>query len=132
MADQPDETTEKQTIGGLEIKELPSTQPANETPTEGTEGMTAPEVDISFEPLKDYLGIAHPDDEEAGKMKFIWGFFQKGRERADALQAIKNTMATLTQPEIGESRLHQMYAYTRLMAESRSIEKEKRVYESGR
>jgi hypothetical protein len=86
--------------------------------------------DIGYIPLQDFLGMSHPDDEQKEKMAFIWSEVGKGRSREETLEAIKEIRHRLSPPEIGESYLHKLWAYVRLLADGRSIEREKKTYES--
>lgn len=94
-------------------------------------GTTAvPDVpDIGFVPLQDYLGMKTVDDSDKDMLQYVWNSFAKGRDRADTLASIKEAQMRLTQPEVGEKWLPKLYNYTRLIEESRSVEKEKKVYE---
>ncbi len=85
--------------------------------------------DIGYVPLQDFLGMSHPDDEQKEKLQFIWNEVGKGRSREDTLEAIKDIRHRLSPPDIGESYLHKLWAYVRLMADGRSIEREKKAYE---
>lgn len=86
--------------------------------------------DTGFLPLQDFLGMAHPDDEQKEKMSFVWAEVGKGRSREETLEAIRGIRDRLSPPEIGESYLHKLWAYVRLMADGRSIEKERKTYEN--
>lgn len=97
---------------------------------ESTELAPKPEIpDTGFLPLQDFLGMASADDEQKEKLKFIWDFFQKGRNREETLEAIKEARYRLSPPEMGENYLHKLYVYTRLLADERSIQKERKLYE---
>jgi hypothetical protein len=85
--------------------------------------------DTGYIPLQEYLGIKALDEEDKNQLKFIWDSFAKGRDRADTLEAIKEARNRLSEPEIGEKWLGKLYAYTRLIEEGRSVEKERKVYE---
>lgn len=90
-----------------------------------------PEIpDTGFLPLQDFMGLAHPDDEQKEKLSFIWNEVGKGRSREETLEAIKNIRYSLSAPDVGENYLHKLYSYVRLMADGRAIEREKKVYES--
>jgi hypothetical protein len=86
--------------------------------------------DTGFIPLQDFMGIAHPDEEQKDKLQHIWEYYQKGRDRAETIEEIKKSMHKLGAPPLGEDQLHRLYAYTRLQNESRSINKELRAYEN--
>lgn len=86
--------------------------------------------DTGYIPLQDYLGMKTVDDSDKDMLQYIWGSFAKGRDRAETLEAIRDAQRRLTQPDVGEKWLTKLYAYTRLIEESRSIEKEKKVYEA--
>jgi len=102
-----------------------------ETPMGDSDGqsITAKIPDIGFLPLQDFMGIDHPDGEQKDKLDFVWKYFNNGRDRVDTLQAIKEAKNSLSQPDIGQTHLHKLYAYTRLLDQSRAIEREKRVYQ---
>lgn len=86
--------------------------------------------DTGFVPLQDFMGIAHPDDEQKDKLQHIWEYYQKGRDRAETIEEIKKSMHKLGEPPLGEDQLHRLYSYVRLQNESRSINKELRAYEN--
>lgn len=86
--------------------------------------------DTGYIPLQDFLGMAHPDDEQKEKLQFIWNEVGKGRSREATLEAIKDIRRRLSPPEVGETYLHKLYVYTKLIADGRSIEREKKVYET--
>lgn len=86
--------------------------------------------DTGYIPLQDFMGISNPDDSQKDKLQFIWNYYQKGRDRADTIVEIKETMHRLGQPPMGEDHLNRLYSYTRLRNESRSINKEIKAYES--
>lgn len=110
----------------LEVEEI-TTEPMGAS---DGEAITVKPDDTGSVPLQDFLGISNPDEGQKDKLDFIWGYFAKGRDRADTLRAIKEAKSRLSQPEVGETHLHKLYAYTRLLEDARSIEKEKKVYEN--
>jgi hypothetical protein len=93
------------------------------------QSMTVKPTDTGYVPLQDFLGMANPDDGQKEKLAFIWSEVGKGRSREDTLEAIKDIRYRLSPPEIGESYLHKLWAYVRLLADGRSIEKERKIYE---
>jgi hypothetical protein len=101
------------------------------TPMGNSDGQSIKAVipDIGFLPLQDFLGMAHPDDEQKEKMNFVWNEVGKGRSREETLEAIRDIRDRLSPPEIGETYLTKLWAYVRLMADGRSIERERKVYE---
>lgn len=118
MSDTPKPTT-------LQVTELPSNPGGSDIVTTGK-----PEIpDTGYLPLQDFMGLAHPDDEQKEKLQFIWDSFAKGRDRAETLTAIKEAKYRLSPPDIGEDYLHKLWAYTRLTEEGRSIAREKAAYE---
>lgn len=86
--------------------------------------------DTGFMPLQDFLGMSHADEDQKEKMNMIWQEVGKGRSREETLEAIKDIRHRLSPPEIGETYLHKLFVYVKLMAEGRSIEREKRAHET--
>lgn len=86
--------------------------------------------DTGFMPLQDFLGMSHADDDQKEKMNFVWNEVGKGRSREETLEAIKDIRHRLSPPEVGETYLHKLFVYVKLMAEGRAIEREKKTYES--
>lgn len=84
--------------------------------------------DTGFLPLQDFMGLAHPDDEQKEKLQHIWDFYQNGRDRSETIETIKQEMHKLGAPPLGEDQLHRLYAYTKLLNESRSINREIKAY----
>jgi hypothetical protein len=109
----------------LQVEDIPPQE--NGEPTLGEPAVEP--TKLGYEELGDLLGIAHPDSEQLNKLQFIWDHFSKGRDRIDALEAIKATQRTMSQPEIGESYLHQLFTYTRLLSTVRDAQREMKVYE---
>ena len=113
-------------IDTLQVEEIPPQE--NGEPTLGE-----PQIEnekLGHEELGDLLGIAHPDSEQLNKLQFIWDHFAKGRDRVDALEAIKAAQRRMSPPEVGESYLHQLFTYTRLLSTVREAEREMKVYEN--
>lgn len=81
------------------------------------------------EALADILGIAAPDDAQKDKLDYIWEYYLKGRDREDAIDAMRADQIKLGAPELGETYLHKFYSYVRILADIRGAEKEKKAYE---
>lgn len=107
----------------LQVEELP-------TQEEVEQKANIPEEPTGFEVVQDLMGVEHPDDSQRDKLQYIWDHFSKGRDRIDALEAIKRTQMSLSPPDIGESYLHKLYTYTRLMSTVRDAEREMKVYKN--
>lgn len=104
----------------IKVEEIPDVQQS-----------TQPDIpDTGYIPLQDFMGISNPDEAQKEKLQYIWESFAKGRDRAETIDAIKGAKYRLSAPEIGEDYLHKLYSYTRLLEDGRSIEKEKKAYES--
>jgi hypothetical protein len=86
------------------------------------------QLQTGFTVLQDFLGIGNADSAQREKLQFVWSHFAKGRDRSEALDAIRGIYDRLSPPEIGESYLHKLFAYTRLLDEERSINREKQAY----
>lgn len=86
--------------------------------------------DTGYLPLQNYMGIDNPKDDQKEKMQYVWDVFGKGRDRAGTLEAIKDVRHRLSPPEMGETYLTKLWSYARLVDDGRSIEREKKAYES--
>lgn len=110
----------------LQVTDLPVSPTGSDVIT-----TAKPEIpDTGYLPLQDFMGMAHPDDEQKDKLQYIWNEVGKGRSREETLEAIKEIRYRLSPPEVGDNYLHKLYAYVRLMGEGRAIEREKKVYEA--
>lgn len=89
------------------------------------------EVPTGFEVLSDMLGISAPDDVDTGKLKYVWDYYQKGRNREEAIDAMRADMRNMSMPNtlVGESYLHKFYSYVRILDDIRASNKEKQAYE---
>lgn len=93
-------------------------------------GLQAPDpIPVGYQAVQDFLGMASADESQKEKMQYIYDHYAKGRDRSEAIEAIADAKRRLSPPDIGETYLHKLYAYTRLEAESRSIEREKKAFE---
>ena len=118
--------------------ETPNIQVENIEPTSSAEndkltvGQPDLDVDLGFKTIGDVLGMVKPDDSEMDKLQYIWDYFQKGRTHDEALDAFYDIKMKMAQPNVmaGETRLHQMYSYVRILNDIRSSEKEKKLYEN--
>lgn len=111
----------------LQVESIPDT--TNEE-LSGVQSFKDSVPDTGYLPLQDFMGITSPDDAQKDKLQYIWESFAKGRDRAETLEAIKDAKLRMSAPDIGENYLHKLYSYTRLIEDGRSIEREKKVYES--
>lgn len=118
--------------------ETPNIQVENIEPTSSAEndkltvGQPDLDVDLGFKTIGDVLGMVKPDDSEMDKLQYIWDYFQKGRTKDEAIDEFYNVKMKMAQPNVmaGETRLHQMYSYVRILNDIRSSEKEKKLYEN--
>jgi hypothetical protein len=84
-----------------------------------------------FEIVQDIMGITSPSDEQKYKLQYIWDHYSKGRDRDDAIDAMRAAQRRLGAPEIGETYLHKLYSYTKILGVVRSAQREARAYENG-
>lgn len=115
----------------VQVEEItPESQPEQDKLVVGE-----PDLDsnLGFKVVADVLGMKSPTTEEQDKLGYIWDYFQKGRTYDEAIDAFYETKMKMAQPNIslGETRLHQMYSYVRILNDIRSAEKEKKLYEGG-
>lgn len=113
-----EETSDNQ----LQVEILPTNEGSD------VQQMRAETPDLGFVPLQDFMGIANPDDKQKEQLGFVWNYFAKGRDRAETLNEIKNIRDLIAPPEVGETYLHKLFSYTRLLENERSINKEKQAY----
>lgn len=85
--------------------------------------------DFDYLSLQDLMGIDRASDEQKAKLQDIWEHFSKGVSKEEALKKISEVRYNLDPPEIGESYVHKMWAYTRILADIESAEQMKSAYE---
>lgn len=101
------------------------------TSSNDIQSLKTPEpISTGYKAVQDFLGMASTDNEQQEKLQYIWESFSKGRDRDDTLDAINEAYRRLSPPDVGQTYLHKLFAYTRLIEDGRSIEKEKKIYES--
>lgn len=86
-------------------------------------------TDFDYLSLQDLMGLDKASDDQKAKLQDIWEHFSKGVTKEEALKKISEIRYNLTPPEIGESYIHKMWAYTRILADISRAEQEKSAYE---
>jgi hypothetical protein len=98
-----------------------------------------PEADLSKEPmptlagdylpLKDFYGIKDLDRGTQDKLQTVWEHFaQDAKTPSTVLNRIRLEHHNLAQPNIGDTRLNQMYGYVRILQDIKESEQLKRAY----
>ncbi len=85
--------------------------------------------DFDYISLQDLMGLDKTSDDQKAKLQDIWEHFSKNSTKEEALKKISEVRYNLTPPEIGESYIHKMWAYTRILADISRAEQEKSAYE---
>lgn len=101
--------------------------PTESIPTESD--LTTDKQDFDYLSLQDLMGLDHASDDQKSKLQDIWEHFSKGVSKEEALKKISEVRYNLDPPEIGESYVHKMWAYTRILADIESAEQMKSAYE---
>lgn len=96
-------------------------------PTESD--ITTDKQDFDYISLQDLMGLDHASDDQKVKLQEIWEYFSKDTTKEEALKKISEIRYNLDPPEIGESYIHKMWAYTNILASIDSAEKMKSAYE---
>jgi hypothetical protein len=111
--------------GQLQVEELPVETGESAI----AQDISQPSLPTGFEVIQDIMGIAHPSDEQRDKLQYIWDYFSKGRDRAEGIDAMRAAQRRLGAPDIGETYLHKLFAYTRVLDTIRGAQKEAKAYE---
>lgn len=108
-------------------------EPEADTPADkevGTIDSDIPNIDNNYVPLQEYYGIEEPTPDQQKYLSEVWEYFQdEGMDRGDVLKAIRNVHNQLVEPEIGQSKLSQLYSYVRINRDIDAAKKEKEAYQ---
>jgi len=113
------------TSDGLIIEKIEPTE--EKIPTEAD--ILNDEQEFDYLSLQDLLGLDRVSDDQKEKLNDIWQFFSDGKTMEEAMNAIADVRYNLTPPEIGESYLHKMWAYTNILKDIQASEGMKKAYE---
>lgn len=100
---------------------------AETIPTESD--ITTDKQDFDYISLQDLMGLDHASDDQKAKLQDIWEYFSKDTTKEEALKKISEVRYNLDPPEIGESYIHKMWAYTNILASIDGAQKMKSAYE---
>lgn len=109
----------------LIVEELTTTEQT--IPTESD--ITTDKQDFDYISLQDLMGLDHASDDQKAKLQEIWEYFSKDVTKEEALKKISEVRYNLDPPEIGESYIHKMWAYTNILASIDGAQKMKSAYE---
>lgn len=108
-------------------------EPEVEAPADkdvGTIDSDIPNVENNYVPLQEYYGIEEPTPDQQKHLSEVWDYFQQeSMDRGDVLKAIRDVHNQLVEPEIGQSKLSQLYSYVRINKDIEAAKKEKEAYQ---
>ena len=82
-------------------------------------------------PLQDFYGIEEPSDKQKEQLNLVWNHFNtSSKNKGETLKAISQAQLDMAHPEIGQTRLGQLYNYVRVLNELDSLKSEKAAYET--
>lgn len=85
-------------------------------PEVGLDKEPMPEFASNYLPLKDFYGIKDMDRESQDKLQTVWEHFAKdAKTPSTVLKKIRIEQMNLTQPNIGDTSLNQMYNYIKVL-----------------
>lgn len=109
------------------------------TPVEMVEAKVFPEIGLDKEPmpefasnylpLKEFYGIKDMDRESQDKLQTVWEHFSKdAKTPSTVLKKIRIEQMNLTQPNIGDTSLNQMYNYIKVLQNLEEAKAMREVY----
>lgn len=86
--------------------------------------MIAPEV----APLTRYFGITTPSSQDLSALREIVDFFPDATGPGDLLACVRKVQRELAQPNVGESPLHHVVTYLRVLRSAQDAQAEANAY----
>jgi hypothetical protein len=88
-----------------------------------------PEFASNYLPLVQYYNIEHLDQEQQSKLQTVWQHFAKdAKTPSTVLKKIRIEHMNLAQPNIGDTRLNQMYNYIRILQDLNEAKEMKEAF----
>lgn len=88
-----------------------------------------PEFASNYLPLKDFYGVQDLNRESQEKLQTVWEHFAKdAKTPSTVLKKIRIEQMNLTEPNIGDTRLNQMYNYIKILQNLEEAKSMKEAY----
>jgi hypothetical protein len=123
MSDLDAPITVEETAEPVEVSE------ASEVSTTDLRSEPMPDIASNYMPLVKFYGIDNLDQTQQGKLQTIWEHFaQDAKTPSTVLKKITTEHYSMVQPNIGETRLQQMYNYVRILQDIQESNQIKQAY----